>query len=71
MKIQKMALVPLEVWEEYEYLVENMRSILEAECQELEMRYRETITDLQKDISELKTRLLKKSTAERLGSVFH
>ena len=58
MTVQKMALMPLEVWEEYETIVENMRFILEEESDRIKSEYEYTIKNLLTDIKFLQNEIL-------------
>ena len=71
MQPQKMALVPLEVWEEYESVVDNMRQILEDEALLMEKKYQDTIFRMHKEILTLKKEVVTLQQQCQINNLLH
>ena len=71
MEVQKMALVPLELWEEYEGIVHNVRDILECELSKIEHRYTSAIISLSNENARLRSKLRKLKQLKGEQEVLH
>lgn len=71
MQIQKMALVPLEIWEEYEAVALSVKEILDRECRMLEDTYSNEILNLRAQIELLKAQLKAPREGDITNSVIH
>lgn len=71
MDIQKIAIVPLEVWEEYEALVHNMRQVIENDVNAIHEAYSQKLADLRKENLDLKLKLKELTTEPNSKTVLH
>ena len=66
-----MALVPLELWENYESIVDNMQSIIRNEVISVENAYRNKVLALNKENDVLKRQLRDLRAANTLSARMH
>lgn len=71
MDIQKIAIVPLELWEEYESLVHNMRQVIENDVQIIQNAFSQKIADLRKENLDLKMKLKELTVEPNSKTVLH
>ena len=71
MSVQKIAIVPLEIWEEYEFLVHNMRQVIENDVRTIQDAYSEKLADLWKENLDLKLKIKELTTEPNSKTVLH
>lgn len=71
MSVQKIAIVPLEIWEEYESLVHNMRQVIENDVRTIQDAYSEKLADLRKENLDLKLKIKELTTEPNSKTVLH
>lgn len=71
MSVQKMALVPLELWEEYEAIASSVKDILDREVQLLEEQFKDALNAVHAENLLLRRQLMDERVAKCMSELLH